>query len=108
MTTDERPQPGAWGVTALIFLLMVINFADKAVLGLAAKPMMDELGLSPEQFGLLGSVFFLLFPVSAVLVGFASNRRPARGMLLAMAIAWTAEGRVGSLGGARPCAVFTA
>lgn len=90
VTTDERPQPGAWGVTALIFLLMVINFADKAVLGLAAKPMMDELGLSPEQFGLLGSVFFLLFPVSAVLVGFASNRRPARGMLLAMAIAWTA------------------
>ncbi|MFO1079264.1 MAG: MFS transporter [Reyranellaceae bacterium] len=89
MTTQERPLPGAWGVTALIFLFMVINFADKAVLGLAAKPIMDELKLTPEQFGLLGSVFFLLFPVSAVLVGFASNNRPARRMLLGMAVLWS-------------------
>ena len=61
-------------MTALIFLFMFINFADKAVLGLAAQPLMAELKLSPEQFGLIGSAFFLLFPVSAVLVGFVTDR----------------------------------
>ncbi|MFO1160446.1 MAG: MFS transporter [Reyranellaceae bacterium] len=88
--TDKRPLPGAWGVTALIFLFMLINFADKAVVGLSAKPMMDELKMTPEQFGLLGSAFFLLFPVSAVLVGFVTNRIQARHALLAMAVLWSA------------------
>jgi ACS family D-galactonate transporter-like MFS transporter len=76
-------------MTALIFLFMFINFADKAVLGLAAQPLMSELKLSPEQFGLVGSAFFLLFPLSAVLVGFITNRVPARHSLLAMAILWS-------------------
>jgi MFS family permease len=76
-------------MTALIFLFMFINFADKAVLGLAAQPLMVELKLSPEQFGLIGSAFFLLFPVSAVLVGFVTNRVAARHSLLAMAILWS-------------------
>ena len=89
MTDRQRPQPGAWGVTALIFLFMLINFADKAVVGLSAKPMMDELKMTPEQFGLLGSAFFLLFPVSAVLVGFVTNRIQARHALLAMAVLWS-------------------
>ena len=69
MTVQDRSLEGAWGMTALIFLFMFINFADKAVLGLAAQPLMADLKLSPEQFGLIGSAFFLLFPLSAVLVG---------------------------------------
>jgi MFS family permease len=89
VTVRDRPLKGAWGMTALIFLFMFINFADKAVLGLAAQPLMTELKLSPEQFGLIGSAFFLLFPVSAVLVGFVTNRVAARHSLLAMAILWS-------------------
>src|SRR5258708_28345769 len=89
VTVRDRPLKGAWGMTALIFLFMFINFADKAVLGLAAQPLMAELKLSPEQFGLIGSAFFLLFPLSAVLVGFVTNRVPARHSLLAMAILWS-------------------
>ena len=51
----------AWLIVALLFLFMVINFADKAVIGIAAVPIMEELQLSPREFGLLGSSFFLLF-----------------------------------------------
>ena len=89
MTVHTRPLPGAWGVTALLFLFMVINAADKAVVGLVAKPMMDELKLSPEQFGLLGSAFFFLFPLAAVLGGFVANRVRASSLLLGMAILWS-------------------
>jgi ACS family D-galactonate transporter-like MFS transporter len=76
-------------MTALIFLFMLINFADKVVVGLAAKPIMEELKLTPEQFGLIGSSFFFLFAVSAVLVGFVSNRVQTRHTLLVMAIVWS-------------------
>src|SRR5262245_39237399 len=64
----------AWLIIALLFLFMVINFADKAVIGIAAVPMMQELRLSPREFGLIGSSFFLLFSLSAIVTGFIANR----------------------------------
>ena len=36
----------AWLIVALLFLFMLINFADKAVIGIAAVPIMQELQLS--------------------------------------------------------------
>ena len=89
MTAQDRPLKGAWGMTALLFLFMLINFADKVVVGLAAQPIMAELKLAPEQFGLIGSSFFFLFAVSAVVVGFITNRVQTRHTLLAMAIVWS-------------------
>ena len=85
----SRPLKGAWGITALIFLFMLINFADKIVVGLAAKPIMEELKLSPRDFGqLVGSSFFFLSAVSAVVVGFIANRFQTRHALLVMALVW--------------------
>ncbi len=89
MTVQDRPLKGAWGMTALLFLFMLINFADKVVVGLAAQPIMKELNLDPKQFGLIGSSFFFLFAVSAVVVGFVSNRVQTRRTLFAMAIVWS-------------------
>ena len=78
----------AWLIVALLFLFMLINFADKAVIGIAAVPIMQELQLSPRQFGLIGSSFFLLFAVSAVVTGFIVNRVQTRWALLTMGLVW--------------------
>ncbi|MET4324752.1 MFS family permease [Bradyrhizobium sp. i1.15.2] len=79
---------GAWTVTFLLFLFMLVNFADKIVVGLAGVPIMTELKLEPEQFGLLGSSFFFLFSISAIVVGFIVNKVPTRWVLLALAVVW--------------------
>src|SRR5712675_1650426 len=78
----------AWLIVALLFLFMLINFADKAVIGIAAVPIMHELQLSPRQFGLIGSSFYLLFAVSAIVTGFIVNRVQTRWALLAMGLVW--------------------
>jgi MFS family permease len=84
-----QPTPkGAWKMTFLLFLFMMVNFADKIVVGLAGVPIMTELKLEPEQFGLLGSSFFFLFSISAVAVGFLVNRIATRWVLLALALVW--------------------
>ena len=85
MTVQDRPLKGAWGITFLLFLFMLINFADKIVVGLIG---MEGLGLSAEQFGLLGSSFFFLFAISAIVVGFIANRVRAKHALLVMALVW--------------------
>jgi MFS transporter, ACS family, D-galactonate transporter len=86
--SDRRTPKGSWLIVALLFLFMLINFVDKAVIGLAAVPMMKELNLSPSQFGLVGSSFFLLFSLSAVVTGFIVNRVQTRWVLLVMSLAW--------------------
>lgn len=78
----------AWLMTALLFAFMLINFADKAVLGLSADPIIHELHLTHTQFGQLGSSFFLLFSLSAVIVGFVINRAPTKWTLAAMSLVW--------------------
>jgi len=86
--TEEQTPRGAWTVTTLLFLYLLVNFADKAVVGLAAVPIMRELDLSPKQFGLVGSSFSFLFSLSAILVGFVANRVAVRWVLLALAFSW--------------------
>jgi MFS family permease len=87
MTAQPTPQ-GAWKITFLLFLFMVVNFADKIVVGLAGVPIMTELKLEPEQFGLLGSSFFFLFSIMAIVVGFVVNRIPTRWVLSVLALIW--------------------
>jgi MFS family permease len=87
-TDSARPPKEAWVIVALLFLFMLVNFADKAVIGIAAVPIMNELQLSPRQFGLLGSSFYLLFAVSAIVTGFIVNRVETRWALLVMGLVW--------------------
>jgi MFS family permease len=87
MTVQPTPK-GAWKITFLLFLFMLVNFADKIVVGLAGVPIMTELKLEPEQFGLLGSSFFFLFSITAIAVGFIVNRVATRWVLLVLAAIW--------------------
>ena len=86
--SDRRTPKGSWLIVALLFLFMLINFVDKAVIGLAAVPIMKELNLSPSQFGLVGSSFFLLFSLSAVVTGFIVDRVQTRWVLLVLSLVW--------------------
>ena len=88
MTTQPTPK-GAWKITFLLFLFMLVNFADKIVVNLAGVPIKADLQLDPEQFGFLGSSFFFLFSISALAVGFIVNRVDTRWVLLVMAVIWS-------------------
>jgi MFS family permease len=79
---------GAWRITFLLFLFMLVNFADKIIVGLAGVPIMTDMKLSPTDFGYLGSAFFFLFSISAIIVGFVVNRVPTRWVLLVLGVIW--------------------
>jgi len=87
MAAQATPK-GAWKITFLLFLFMLVNFADKIVVGLAGGPIMDELKLQPKEFGLLGSSFFFLFSIAAIVVGFIVNRVATRWVLFVLAAIW--------------------
>ncbi|KXF49972.1 hypothetical protein AXA44_21850 [Rhodococcus sp. SC4] len=72
----------------MLLVFMLINFGDKAILGLAATPIMHDLGLSASQYGMLSSGFFALFSISAITVGFMTNRVPSKWVLAVIAVIW--------------------
>lgn len=88
-----------WLIISLLFLFMLINYADRAILGLAAGPIMRDLGLNHREFGLVGSAFFLCFSVFAIVIGFLVNRLETRGVLLTLALVWSVAQLPMALGG---------
>ncbi|MGW2346974.1 MFS transporter [Streptomyces sp. NPDC001661] len=89
----------AWTVTALLVVFMMVNFADKSVLGLAADEIRADLHLSATQFGLANSAFFLLFSVAAIVVGMAADRVSPKLLLLVMAVLWSVAQVPAAIGG---------
>ncbi|WP_181796507.1 MFS transporter, partial [Streptomyces sp. WELS2] len=86
----EPARRHAWLIAAMIVTFMLVNYADKSVLGLAAVPIMDELGISNSTYGMLSSSFSLLFSLSGLAVGFVSARVSSRVLLFGMAVVWAA------------------
>ncbi|MFE2377413.1 MFS transporter [Streptomyces sp. NPDC059398] len=80
----------AWLITALIVTYMIVNFADKSVLGLAAGPIMEELDISHSTYGLISSSYSLLFSLSGVVVGVLASRISSRVLLFVMCLLWAA------------------
>ncbi|WP_433445998.1 MFS transporter [Streptomyces sp. CA-142005] len=99
VTTSRGHRRQAWTVTGLLVVFMMVNFADKSVLGLAADPIRHDLGLSATGFGLANSAFFLLFSICGAMGGLLADRMRARWLLLGMALLWSIAQLPMALGG---------
>jgi MFS family permease len=69
---------------------MLVNFADKAVLGLAGPEIMKEFGLGRQEFGAAQAAFFSLFSLSALGVSFLTRKVRTSVLLLGMGLLWSA------------------
>ena len=78
-----------WIILGFLFMLSVLNYTDKSVLGLAAQPIMSELNLSYDQFGLVGSVFFVTYAVGGIIIGVLTYRINTKYLLMVIAVGWT-------------------
>lgn len=80
-----------WVILGFLFLLSVLNYTDKSVLGLAAGPIMEELNLTYDQFGLVGSAFFAAYSVGSILIGTLTYKFNSKYLLMMIALGWTAS-----------------
>lgn len=85
----EESRATAWKFTSLLILLYIVNWADKAVLGLAAQPLADDLGLTASQIGLVGSAFFVAFTIGGFFAGLLNRWLTLKWALVVLAIGWS-------------------
>lgn len=88
LSRDESLKYRAWSVTAMVVMFATINWADKAIIGIVARALQEDLGLTASQIGYTGSAFFFLFSISGAAVGFLGDRFQVRWILLTLALIW--------------------
>jgi len=76
---NERP-PGssgaqAWIVLGMLCFVYVLNFLDRSLLSILAKPIQDTMHITDGQLGLIGGLYFALFYCFiAIPVGWVADR----------------------------------
>jgi len=70
----ERVTNLRWGIALILGFGVLINYIDRGALSVASKPLHDELGLGPEQFGILSSAFFAVYAFSQIPIGYILDR----------------------------------
>ncbi|MGG3564050.1 MFS transporter [Neobacillus rhizosphaerae] len=78
-----------WIILFALFIMSIINFADKSITGLAGIHIMEDLNLTSIQFGIVGSSFFWLFSIVGIIGASLSDRFGTGKLLAIMAIIWT-------------------
>ncbi|WP_129780716.1 spinster family MFS transporter [Peristeroidobacter soli] len=62
METSRSPESRyAWGVLALLCFVYVLNFLDRQLLSILAKPIQDDMGISDGQLGRISGLYFAMF-----------------------------------------------
>src|SRR5579871_3572065 len=81
----------AWVVLGTLCFVYVLNFLDRQLLSILAKPIQDSLHVSDSQLGLIGGLYFAFFYCFiAIPIGWLADRtNRVRVLALACAI-WSA------------------
>src|SRR3954471_15092077 len=77
MVGHARPAPGlrGWIVLLTLTFVYVLNFLDRQLLGILAKPIQDSLHITDGQLGRIGGLYFAFFYCFiAVPVGWFADR----------------------------------
>jgi predicted MFS family arabinose efflux permease len=59
--SDAAPLPGAWFALGMLCFIYVLNFLDRQLLSILAKPIQDTLHVTDSQLGLIGGLYFAIF-----------------------------------------------
>lgn len=75
----DHPHPApdrrAWLVLGMLWFVYVLNFLDRQLMSILAKPIQDTLHVSDSQLGLIGGLYFAMFYCFiAIPVGWLADR----------------------------------
>ncbi|NBB16523.1 MFS transporter [Caulobacter sp. SLTY] len=72
---SAKPGARAWFVLGVLCFVYVLNFLDRQLLSILAKPIQDDLGVTDGQIGLITGLYFALFYCTiSIPVGWLADR----------------------------------
>jgi MFS transporter, ACS family, hexuronate transporter len=87
-SSSSRSQPKLrWFILALTCLVLVLNYADRAALGVSGPAIIKQFGFTQTEFGLISSFFFIGYAPFCFIGGWLSDRYGPRAVMGA-AVGW--------------------
>ncbi len=84
-------QKGAWVALGMLWFVYVLNFLDRQLLSILAKPIQDTLHVTDSQLGLIGGLYFAFFYCFiAIPVGWLADRTNRIAILALACAIWSA------------------
>lgn len=91
MATAPKPGRRAWIALACLWFIYVLNFLDRQLMSILAKPIQDTLHFTDSQLGLLGGLYFAAFYCFiAIPVGWFADRTNRVAVLAIACGIWSA------------------
>ncbi|HOY77706.1 MAG TPA: MFS transporter [Hyphomonadaceae bacterium] len=95
MTADSlaapKPTRQAWIVLAVLWFVYVLNFLDRQLVSILAKPIQESLGITDGELGLLSGLYFALFYcIISIPVGWLADRTNRARVLSLSCAVWSA------------------
>jgi MFS family permease len=87
----RAPRARAWVALGMLCFIYVLNFLDRSLVSILAKPIEDNLHISDGQLGLIGGLFFALFYCFiSIPVGWIADKTNRVWILTAACALWSA------------------
>ena len=89
--TDPNTRPGLWAWVAVIVLWFVVmlNYFDRQLLSALHEPIVRDIPQTEAQFGMVTSVFLLIYALLSPVGGFLADRYSRRLMILCSLVVWS-------------------
>lgn len=88
---EVRPVRGARVALVMLCFVYVLNFLDRQLLSILAKPIQDSLGVTDGQLGMIGGLYFALFYcLISIPVGWLADRTNRVRLLSCACALWSA------------------
>lgn len=90
MTSPPTRSPRKkWITLGLLWLVCLLNYADRQAIGSLFPLLEKDFGFSKAQLGLIGSSFMWVYALSAPLAGLAGDRFPRKMLVLGGCLFWS-------------------
>lgn len=89
--TDPNTKPGLWAWVAVVVLWFVVmlNYFDRQLLSALHEPIVRDIPQTEAQFGMVTSVFLLIYALLSPVGGFLADRYSRRLMILCSLVVWS-------------------
>lgn len=89
--SGAKPDARAWSALGILCFVYVLNFLDRQLLSILAKPIQDDLGVTDGQLGRISGLYFALFYcVLSIPVGWLADRSNRVRVLSVACALWSA------------------
>lgn len=92
IVTDPHSKPGryAWVLVGLLWVVVMLNYFDRQLLSALHEPIVRDIPQTESQFGMVTSVFLLIYALLSPVGGFLADRYSRRLVILGSLVVWSA------------------